>query len=256
MSRKQGRWIAIISLILLVGGVVYAEELNFSIQSGKKGCDSIITERGQSDCASAQAAKNRACSVAVECDVDRQQRLIDKYKEAKDRLDRGDVADADKEKLRDSVNAMKDELDRNKSAASAGRSVAQGCVDAREAVQKWFAETGISLTEHTRDDALSLRKTLLENLADAQKKQADAKANRDAKPGDSSAQSDYERATEEMRNAEKALEEFNSKYGKDIERNAERLISQYNDEKRSHEKPLSEARNRVDNCKKVEDMSY
>jgi len=252
---KMGRLLVICALVISTS-VAVASEYNFYVQAGQKGCDSIITERGQSDCKSVQSAKNSACSVSVECDVDRQSRLIDKYKEAKDRLDRGAVADADRDKLKDSVNAMKEELDRNKSAARTGSSVAQGCVDARLAVQKWFMEEGIRLTERTRDDALQLRKNLLEKLSDAQKKQAAAKANRDAKPNDSSAQSDYDHATEDMRAAEKALEDFNNKYGKEIEKYADKLINHYKEEKESHEKPLAESRNRVDNCKKVDDMSY
>jgi hypothetical protein len=67
---------------------------------------------------------------------------------------------------------------------------------------------------------------------------------------------DHDHATEDMRNAEKALEQFNTKYGKDIERYASRLIDQYKSERDSHERPLSEARNRVENCKKVDNMSY
>jgi hypothetical protein len=235
---------------------VYASEYNFYEQADKKGCSSIITERGQDDCARVQRAKDDACNVAVDCDVDKQERTIAKYKEAKDRLDRGQVADADKDKLKDTVRALKDELDTRKADARKGTSIVQGCVTARENVQKWFMETGIPLTERTRDDALRIRKDLLDKLADAQRKQTEAKSKRDAKPGDSSAQSDYDRATDELRSAEKALEQFNNKYGKDIERYASRLIDQYKSEKESHERPLTEARKRVDNCKKVDDMSY
>jgi len=112
------------------------------------------------------------------------------------------------------------------------------------------------LTERTRDDALRQRKDLLDKLADAQKKQADAKSKRDAKPSDSNAQSDYDRATEDMRNVEKSLEQFNNKYGKDIERYASKLVAQYQEERASHERPLGEAKNRVDNCKKLDNMSY
>ncbi len=235
---------------------VYASENNFYEQADKKGCSSIITERGQDECARVQRAKDDACSVPVDCDVDKQERTIAKYRDAKDRLDRGQVADSDKDKLKDTIRALKDELDTRKSDARKGTSIVQGCVTARENVQKWFMETGIRLTEQTRDDALRLRKDLVDKLADAQRKQSDAKAKRDAKPGDSSAQSDYDRATDEMRIAEKALEQFNNKYGKDIERYASRLIDQYKAEKESHERPLSEARNRVDNCNKVDNMSY
>lgn len=235
---------------------VYASEYNFYEQADKKGCSSIITERGQDECARVQKAKDDACSVPVSCDVDKQERTIAKYKEAKDRLDRGQVADADKDKLKDAIRVFKEQLDLGKEAARKGTSYAQACVTARENVQKWFMETGISLTERARDDALRQRKDLLDKLADAQKKQAEAKAQRDAKPGDSNRQRDYDRATDDMRNAEKALEQFNTRYGKDIERYASRLIDQYKAERESHERPLSEAKNRVDNCKKVDNMSY
>jgi hypothetical protein len=251
---KVGTACVMVSLALAT--VAYGSEYNFYEHADKKGCVSIITERGQDECARAQRAKDDACSVPVACEVDQHERLIAKYKEAKERLDRGQVADADKDKLKDTVSQLKAALDANKDAARRGTSIVQGCVTARENVQKWFMDTGIRLTEQTRDDALRQRKDLLDKLADVQRKQADAKTKRDAKPGDSSAQSDYDRATDEMRNAEKALEQFNNKYGKDIERYASRLIDQYKAEKESHERPLSEARNRVDNCKKVDNMSY
>ncbi|MGN6109484.1 MAG: hypothetical protein ACTHU0_30535 [Kofleriaceae bacterium] len=245
-------------MVAMVGFGVAAQaaEYNFYDQADKKGCASLITERGQSDCAGVQRRKDELCSVPVECDPDRQEKTIAKYKEAKERLDSGRVNDSDKDKLKDTVRDLKDELDRRKDAARRGNSDAQACVRAREDVQKWFTDTGIPLTERTRDDALRLRRDLLDKLADTQRKQTDAKAKRDAKPGDSSAQSDYDRATEEMRNAEKALEQFNSKYGKDIERYASKLIDHYKAEKESHERPLSEARNRAENCRKIDNMSY
>jgi hypothetical protein len=254
MKIKVG--VLLVTISLGLAAAVYASEYNFYEQADKKGCASIITERGQDEGARVQRAKDDACSMPVQCDVSQQERLIANYKEAKERLDRGQVADADRDNLKDKIRLLKEALDANKDAARSGTSKAQGCVTARENVQKWFMETGIRLTERTRDDALRLRKELLDKLSDAQRKQADAKAKRDAKPGDSSAQSDFERATEEMRNAEKALEQFNGKYGKDIERYASRLIDHYKAEKESHERPLTEARNRVENCKRVDNMSY
>lgn len=246
--------IAVLGLGLTVA--VYAAEYNFHEQAGLKGCDSVITERGQVECKGVQKAKDNACSVPVECDVDKQERLIVKYKEAKERLDRGQVADADRDKLNETVRLLKEQLDAAKNAARNGTSKAEGCVSAREHVQKWFIEVGIPLTERTRDEALRIRRDLLDKLTDAQTKLREARSKRDAKPGDSSAQSEYERATEEMRNVEKALEQFNNKYSKSIEHSASRLIDHYKAEKDSHDKPLSEAKNRVENCKKVDNMSF
>src|SRR6185436_12675282 len=124
-----------------------ASEYNFYEQADRKGCSSIITERGQDECARVQKAKDDACSVSVSCDVDKQERTIANYKEAKERLDRGQVADADKDKLKDKVRTLKEQLDLDKEAARKGTSYAQSCVTARENVQKWFMETGIRLTE-------------------------------------------------------------------------------------------------------------
>jgi hypothetical protein len=254
MKSKVG--LAVVALMLPLAVAVHAGEYNFYEQADRKGCASIITERGQYDCSTVQRRKDELCSVPVDCEPDKQEKTIAKYKEAKERLDRGQVADADKDKLRETVSRLKDQLDRGKAAARTGTSDAQACVTGRENVQKWFIETGIPLTERTRDDALRTRKDLLDKLAETQKKQADAKSKRDAKPGDSSAQSDYDRTISDMRDAEKALEQFNSKYGKDIERYASRLIDHYRSEKESHNKPLTEAKNSVDNCKKVDNMSY
>lgn len=256
MKMKTRVGLAFAALMLPLAAAVYAAEYNFYEQADKKGCASIITERGQDECARVQRAKDDACSAPVQCEVDKHERLIATYKEKKDLLDRGQIADADKDKLKETVRVLKEQLDRAKAAAREGTSIAQGCVSARENVQKWFMEIGISLTERTRDEALRTRKDLLDKLADAQKKQADAKAQRDAKPGDSNLQRDHDRATDDVRNAEKALEQFNTRYGKDIERYASRLIDQYKAERESHERPLSEARNRVENCKKVDNMSY
>jgi len=247
---------AFVMMSLGLPAAAHGSEYNFYEQADKKGCASIITEHGQEECAHVQKAKDEACNVSLACDVDKHERLIAKYKDAKERLDRGQVADADKDKLKNEVRLLKEAIEASKEGGRSGTSKAQACVTARENVQKWFTETGISLTEHTRDDALHLRKDLLDQLAAAQKNQAEAKTKRDAKPSDSNLQRDYDRATDEMRAAEKALEQFNTRYGKDIERYASRLIDQYKAERESHERPLSEAKNRVENCKKIDNMSY
>jgi hypothetical protein len=256
MKMKSRFGLASVTLILAVPAAGYASEYNFFKQSGETGCLSIITESGQRECKSLQDAKNEACKVSVESDVDKHERAIKTYKESKEGLVRGQVAVAGKDKLTETVRLLKEQLDRAKKAAEEGLAIAERCVTARERVQNWFKDTGIPLTERTRDEALRIRKDLLDKLADTQKKQADAKSNRDAKPSDSSAQSGYDRATEDMRNAEKALAQFNEKYGQDVERHASRLIEQYKAEKDSHDKPLAETRNRVENCKKIVAMSY
>jgi hypothetical protein len=69
------------------------DEYNFYEQADEKGCSSIITERGQDECARVQRAKDDACNVPVDCDVDKQEWAIAKDKDAKDRFDRGQRAE-------------------------------------------------------------------------------------------------------------------------------------------------------------------
>jgi hypothetical protein len=260
MTIKFGRTLAaglaIAMVALNLNVTASAEERKFYVQSGKEGCESIITERGEDECRGVQEKKDNACRIPVECEVDRQERLIERYKQAKEQLEQGNVADSDKERLAKTVSDLKEDIEARKEAASRGIPIAEGCVTARENVQEWFMKTAIPLTESTRDEALQQRKELLEKLAESQKKQAEAKSARESKPDDSSAQREYDSATEEMRNAEQALAQFNEKYGKDIERNAERLIEHYQAENASHDKPLQDMKNRVENCKKIENMSY
>jgi uncharacterized membrane protein len=45
---------------------VQASEYNFYEQADKKGCASIITERGQDECAREQKRKDDACNVRVD----------------------------------------------------------------------------------------------------------------------------------------------------------------------------------------------
>lgn len=247
---------AFVAAIVALTIAAHGAEYNFYEQADKQGCASIITEHGQEECAKVQATKNEMCSVPVRCDFNEFERRVDKYKEAKDRLDRGQVADADKAKLEESVRDAKNVLDALKQNARTDTAAARGCVDARRNVQKWFSEVGIPLTERTRDEATQLRKGALEKLADAQRKQGDAKSKRDAKPGDSGAQTDYERATDELRTAENELARLNAKYGRDIERYADKLLRHYKDEKDSHDRPLIEASNRLDACKKIDNTNY
>ena len=84
MKTKVGTVFVMISLGL--AAAVYGAEYNFYAQADKKGCVSIITERGQDECARVQRAKDDACSVPVVCEVDQHERLIAKYKEQKERL--------------------------------------------------------------------------------------------------------------------------------------------------------------------------
>jgi hypothetical protein len=254
MWLRARRWLwSTTALVLLVQGRASAQ--NFEVQSGKRGCESMLTTTMEGACRSLSVAKDRYCALPTDCDVDRQERTIAQYKEAQKRLDDAALADADKGRQKDTIDQLKREIDERRATASAGIGIAKGCVEAREVVQKGFA-TASQMTDDARRGALREREALVAQLQDAQKKRDDAKVKRDADPNDSSARSDWEREAEAVRRVEKQLETFNDTYGKDIDRHADRLLQQYRDEAQSHQKPLEEAKSRVQNCEKVASLSY
>jgi hypothetical protein len=229
---------------------------NFHDQAGRKGCASIITVKGQEDCEKIYAEQTKMCGVSLDCDVKKHEATIKEYTEAKAKLASGKYNAAEKEVLEKSIANLKQELDANKEAARKGAQLAQQCLTARQNVQTWFKEEGAKITVEVRDRALAERRQLLEKLADAQKRQTAAKAAREAKPDDSSARSEYERTTGDMRNAENALAEFNRKYGTDIEESAQKLLNHYEAQAQSHETALKETGTAVENCKRIDNSSY
>jgi len=251
---RARRWLwSTTVLVLLVQGRASAQ--NFEVQSGKRGCESMLTTTMGGACRSLSDAKDRICAQATDCEVDRQERTIAKYQEAQKRLDDGTLANADRGRQKDTIDQLKKEIDERREAARAGIGSAKSCVEAREVVQRGFA-TASQLTDDARRAALRERQERVVQLQDAQKKRDDAKVKRDANPNDSSARSDWERGSEAVREVEKQLEKFNDTYGKDIDRHADRLLQQYRDEAQSHQRPLDEAKNRVQNCEKVASLRY
>jgi hypothetical protein len=158
--------------------------------------------------------------------------------------------------MEQTVRELKDALDARKAAAPDVMKIAQGCIDMRASVQDWFKNTAIPLTERARDDAIRLRRDLLEKLKNADDKRKTTKEKRDANPNDSSAKDDYERAATAYRDIEKELEAFNDKYGKDIERHGGRLIDQYKEERDRHDEPTKQAESRLQKCKDLIGLSY
>lgn len=241
--------------VLAMGiGVVLAD--NFEVYSGRRGCESIVKDRERRECEDVSRRKNEACNVTASCDYDRHKRDIEEYNEAKKQLSDGRVADADKGRLEQKIRELKDKLDSRRSAAPDVMKIAQNCIDARKNVQDWFKNTAIPVTERARDDAMRLRKELVDKLKEADDRRAKAKDKRDANPNDSSAKDEYERAAQAYRDAEKALEQFNDKYGREVERHAGRLIDQYKEERDRHDEPTKQAENRLQKCKDLRDLSY
>jgi hypothetical protein len=244
MGKKVGYiWAAL--LVAVVAGSGWSSANNFKAATDKTGCASIVGDSEREACKKAQDAKNTICNVKTECEPDKQERLISDYKDALKKLEEGKINASDVDSFKRSIRDMKDKLDARKAAAVAGQKVASACIKARDAVQEWFERVGIPFTERARDAALAERKVLLEKLQAAERKKNDAKT-----------KEDRDKAVDEMQAVQKELEAFNSKYGHDVEYNANKLIRHYQSEKTNHDTPSKQAEDRLNNCKKVEGLSY
>ncbi|MFK7930362.1 MAG: hypothetical protein AB8H79_19395 [Myxococcota bacterium] len=232
-----------------VVGLAYAN--SFEAATQKSGCASIVFDGGESACKSVQSKKNNVCNQPGTCDARGFSKLVDEYEEAKENLESGKVAAANKSKLEDKVEDLKEKLDDLKDKAADYVEIGEECVKARASVQEWFESVAIRGTTEARDDAIDERKRLLGKLEDAQDEVRDTKKVRDAKPTDSRAESEWESATDDLRDVEAKLEKLNKKYGKSISDNADRLVKKYKDEAEKHEGPSEQAQGRRDKCKKV-----
>lgn len=246
------RMIGIVCAIGIGIGIVAAD--NFEVYSGRKGCESIVKDRERGECDAVQRKKNEACNINASCDLDKHKRQIDELKELQEKLKT--INDSDRSNMESRIRDLRAQLDSRKAGAADVMKIAQACIDARAAVQDWFKNVAISTTERARDEAMRLRRDLLQKLKDADERRARAKEKRDANQNDSSARDEYERAATAYRDVEKELEAFNNKYGKDIERHADRLISHYREERDRHDEPTKQAENRLQKCKELQGLSY
>jgi hypothetical protein len=240
---------------------------NFYELSGKMGCDSVMDSR-RSQCNDLNAKKDRACQMEGSCDLDKHIEQIAEYKAAAGRLDKGEIAEADRDSFKTSIEKMKAELDARKNDAGANERAARDCVDARQAVYDFFGRDVIPDTERAGRDATDRRKVLLEEIDKAEVLQKAAKDKRDelagADPEKDRARWDeyvkmrdeYEKNAAAYREAEAKLAEFNRTHGDDIDHDVQRLVAYYRSQQAGHSTAIEEQKIRSEKCGKLEYMSY
>ena len=241
---------------------------NFYELAQKKGCESVMDSR-RSECVDLNDKKERACkSAAGTCDLARHMEQIAEYKADVERLNRGEIAEADRESFKARIEKTKAELDQRKKDAEANERSARDCADARQAVYDLFDDDVIPDTERAARDAGTQRNALLDELDKAEVLQAAAKSRRDELAGASPEtdreryeeharmETEYEKNAAAYRDVETKLAEFNRTYGKDIDHDVKGLLDYYKEEQEGHKTAIEEQKNRSENCAKVEYMSY
>jgi hypothetical protein len=240
---------------------------NFFLLSGLKGCESVMIPL-RNECNNVNGRKNSACEMQGKCDLDKQIEQIAKYKAGIERLNAGQVADADRSTFTTDMAILKADLDASKKDAQANERAARECVDARQAVYEFFGRNVIPDTERAASDANDRRKVLLEELdkakellqktRDRRDELADADAEKDRERWDEyvKMRDEYEKNNASYREAEAKLTEFNGMYGGEIDRYADRLLTYYKSEQEGHTTAIEEQKTRAENCGKLEYLSY
>ncbi|HLL22406.1 MAG TPA: hypothetical protein VK427_09760 [Kofleriaceae bacterium] len=232
----------------------WANDKNFKAAADQVGCKSLITRDGIEECQKVQGAKNIACNRPTECELSKQEDWAKEYDELYrwwgnegSKLPDNSFKSDKQRQMRDLVRRLAN----GRSAATAGVMIANECIQARNAVQKWFENVAIPLTERTRNELVPIRRGLVDRFNETKAKRDEAKKKYDDKPSDDGLRRDWEAARDANIEAGRKLDEFDKTYGPDIQYYSDKLVSHYQSEKTNHDRPSQQAENRLTTCEKT-----
>jgi hypothetical protein len=245
-------WTGLIVALLWRGS--QANDKNFKAAADQSGCASIITRDGINECKQVQSAKNTACNRATSCEIDKQEGWAKEYDELYQWWIKDGSKMPDNSFKNDKQRQMRDLVDKlaaGRNSATAGMTIANECIQARNAVQRWFENTAIPLAERTRNELVPIRRALVDKFNETKSKREEAKKKYDDNPSDDNLRREWEAARDAHVEAGRKLDEFDKTYGPDIQHYYDKLISHYQSEKTNHDTPSKEAENRLVKCEKT-----
>lgn len=209
---------------------------------------------GIDECKKVQGTKNTACNRSTTCEVDKQE----EWKKSYDELYKWWSSEGSKlpdnsfksDKQRQ-MRELVDKLVAGKSAGAAGVTIANECITARNAVQKWFENTAIPLAEKVKNELVPMRKALVEKFNETKTKREDTKKKSEDNPKDDGLRREWESARDANIEAGRKVDEFDKTYGPDIEYNHDRVVRYWGSEKTNHDEPSKQAENRLAKCERV-----
>lgn len=199
-------------------------------------------------------AKNTACNRPSDCELSKQEEWAKEYDELYRWWDSEGNQLPDSSFKSDKQRKMRDlvtRLETGRATATAGVTIANECIQARNAVQKWFENVAIRLTERTRNELVPIRRDLVDKFNETKAKREEAKKKYDDKPDDEGLRREWEAARDANIEAGRKLDEFDKTYGPDIQYYSDKLISHYQSEKTNHDRPSQEAERRLSTCEKT-----
>lgn len=253
-TKRLGVVLWVVSMIA-VGQQAMANDKNFKNAADNRGCDSIITRDGIKECKEVQNAKNTACNRASSCELDKQESWAKEYddlyrwwdNEGKNLPDNSYRSDQQR-KMRDLVTSLQN----GRAAANAGIPIAKECVAARDNVQKWFENRAVSLSNDVKNELLPMRRALVDKFNETKAKREETKKKyEDDGSKDDGLKREWEAARDANIKAGQDLDDFDKKYGPDIQYYYDKLIAHYQSEKTNHDTPSRDAESRLAKCEKT-----
>ena len=259
----------VVLLLSLLGTASLAQAQNFARLSGNRGCASVVTESLRRQCSNLHDVQVRECNASTRCELDDYKELLEEYEELEERIEDGDFAASDLDRMKDKLEDMERKIRSLRDQAEENVEQANRCIDAREEMQRFFMGVAVPATKRALDEAKDQREELLEALEEAEEANKEAREARDEAQDEldddrgnrtlqdalKRAKDEYEDAHKAFNEAQKALAAFNEAHGKDIERHADRMLDHYEDENKSHQRPIDERRRGRDNCRQLRGTS-
>ncbi len=151
-------------MVGVLSSASWANDKHFKNATDRTGCESLITRDGIDECKKVQAAKNTACNRSK---IDRQE----EWKKAYDELYKWWSSEGSKlpdtsfksDKQRQ-MRELVDKLVAGRSAGGAGVTIANECITARTAVQKWFENVASPLADKVKSELVPMRRSLVDNV--------------------------------------------------------------------------------------------
>jgi hypothetical protein len=256
--KRFGFGLGVVVIALASHGL--ANDKNFKNANGYRGCDSIITRDGITECKAVQTAKNVACNRASTCEFDKQESWAREYDALYRWWDNEGKKLPDNQYKSDQQRKMRDlvtNLTNGRAAANAGITIAKECIAARDAVQKWFESRAIPLANDVRNELVPKRRTLVDKFNETKNKREEAKKKyEDGGSKDDNLKREWEAARDANIKAGQELDDFDKQYGPDIQYYFDNLISHYQSEKTNHDTPSREAENRLTRCDRTVNVEW
>ncbi len=239
---------------------------NFYELAKKENCESVMDSlRGE--CNTLNTKKDGVCKMQGSCDLEKQIKEIAIYRADVKRLSSGEIAEADRNAFKESIEKMKAQLDARKQDATANERAARECADARQAVYDFFNDKVIPQTDRAAREAMDRREGLLEQLDKAEVLQRAAKDQRDKLAGvdpekDKARWDEYIKMRDEYdknaatyREVEARMAEANRKHGPDTDRNVQDMLKYYKGKQEGHKIEIEQQKDRSEKCGKLEHLS-